>query len=192
MIRKYLKRIITWTILTLILGVVTYFSRQAVINPIHEEIAAKERKNRDLQQQIQFIERQINNYQNTFFDYYEMKKLIPDGGINELDERLEILDNYVKKPVAVAKGTLNSQNITFRQKPAQLKLSNNVEGVKVTATVEFKTFQQVEAYLAELHNTMRLVYIDKVNFNLPTENTNMEEFVHLVTIEYYLFYYPVK
>lgn len=188
MIRKYFKRIFAWGLLITVLTFASIYGRRLVIEPMDQEILELEQKQKNLEFRVLSIKTQINRYTVDYLDNGAINSRIPTGY-----DQLRMENFYVKKPATIDRvnGNLVNYTITNDSKPANLSLSNDVRGVRVTTTVEFQTEEQIYNYLAELHQSIRAVYVDTINFNLPGEEqeNRKEPYKYTVQLTYYTFYY---
>lgn len=191
MLNKYFNRIIIWTLLILLLSIATYFNRSIFVQSLEDEITELKADENSLKNQLTFKSAQINLYNSVYYDNSEIEHMIPTG-YNELD----VINYYIKRPVEISpvSGKLINYTITRNIKPEQLKLSNNVEGTKINATIEFDdpTLDcevQIERYIQTLQNTVRSVYLSQISYSKPSEGIDKNQFVYVVQIEYYIFNY---
>ncbi len=188
---KYLQRFLVWTLLIVVLSLVTYNNyRIFIVNGIKQEIEEEKKLGKEYDGnngKIQIVLKQIENYNKNVYDDNKFSLFIPDGYDNR-----DITLNYVQRPLLNSGGELTSSiSITEEMPEINWSSSSNkkdIKGIKISIMFNID-INNLDLYLAELQNSVRLIYIDDFKYTLPSDN---DQSIIKVNMSYYLFYRDTK
>jgi hypothetical protein len=188
MFRRYFNRIVVWSIMIAAFTGLTIYGRGVFIDSVKDDIIKLKSQEQQLLQTEQNLIININRYNVDYFEVNKLSQLIPTGY-----SQIDFENYYIKKPVRIdgVNGILNNYTITNNVKPEYLNLSRDLVGTRVSAIIEFQSEQHIYNYIQELYDSAVLIYVQDINFSLPSENTiiNDTDFKYILQIQYFVFNY---
>lgn len=194
---KFIRRAIVWGLLITLLTLLTIYLYNVIIKPFDDEITELEQNIKKTEYQLRLLQTQIN--------LYTEENLLDRGAIQERLPRVELTDelkrsqylytiegSLVKDLVTLSNGRLFDYEIDFvdRSKESSLNhlpLSSHIHAVRVQMIIIFEQEAHLYDYLQVLSQTLPILYIKEISFNLPSELQPQKDYQ--LNIIFYTFYY---
>ncbi|QVK19188.1 hypothetical protein KHQ81_05670 [Mycoplasmatota bacterium] len=191
--KKFIYRVLTWTVLVVVLTFVTIYNyRIFVTNSVKKDIEKQEAINKEYEGKyghIQSVINKIDQYNDKVYDDNKYADLIPD-----YYDSKEILSKYVNRPILLSNAELLSVSLSEAM-PANIKWSNNsntkdIKGIKVSVTFDIE-INNLDVFINELQTSLRCIYFGDIKYTLSGENAPDNEKIK-VNMIYFLFYRDVE
>ena len=194
---KFIRRAIVWGLLITLLTLLTIYLYNVIIKPFDDEITELEQNIKKTEYQLRLLQTQIN--------LYTEENLLDRGAIQERLPRVELTDELersrylyriegrlVKDLVKLSNGRLFDYEIDFvdRSKESSLNhlpLSSHIHAVRVQMIIIFEQEAHLYDYLQVLSQTLPILYIKEISFNLSSELQPQKDYQ--LNIIFYTFYY---
>lgn len=194
---KFIRRAIVWGLLITLLTLLTIYLYNVIIKPFDDEITELEQNIKKTEYQLRLLQTQIN--------LYTEENLLDRGAIQERLPRVELTDELersrylyriegrlVKDLVTLSNGRLFDYEIDFvdRSKESSLNhlpLSSHIHAVRVQMIIIFEQEAHLYDYLQVLSQTLPILYIKEISFNLSSELQPQKDYQ--LNIIFYTFYY---
>lgn len=194
---KFIRRAIVWGLLITLLTLLTIYLYNVIIKPFDDEITELEQNIKKTEYQLRLLQTQIN--------LYTEENLLDRGAIQERLPRVELTDelersrylykiegSLVKDLVTLSNGRLFDYEIDFvdRSKESSLNhlpLSSHIHAVRVQMIIIFEQEAHLYDYLQVLSQTLPILYIKEISFNLSSELQPQKDYQ--LNIIFYTFYY---
>lgn len=197
MLFKFIRRAIVWGLLITLLTLLTIYLYNVIIKPFDDEITELEQNIKKTEYQLRLLQTQINLYtEENLLDRGAIQERLPREELTDELERSRYLykieGSLVKDLVTLSNGRLFDYEIDFvdRSKESSLNhlpLSSHIHAVRVQMIIIFEQEAHLYDYLQVLSQTLPILYIKEISFNLSSELQPQKDYQ--LNIIFYTFYY---
>ncbi|HEY8436016.1 MAG TPA: hypothetical protein VIK63_03090 [Haloplasmataceae bacterium] len=194
---KFIRRAIVWGLLITLLTLLTIYLYNVIIKPFDDEITELEQNIKKTEYQLRLLQTQINLYtEENLLDRGAIQERLPRVELTDELERSKYLytieESLVKDLVKLSNGRLFDYEIDFvdRSKESSLNhlpLSSHIHAVRVQMIIIFEQEAHLYDYLQVLSQTLPILYIKEISFNLSSELQPQKDYQ--LNIIFYTFYY---
>lgn len=194
---KFIRRAIVWGLLITLLTLLTIYLYNVIIKPFDDEITELEQNIKKTEYQLRLLQTQINLYtEENLLDRGAIQERLPREELTDELERSRYLykieGSLVKDLVTLSNGRLFDYEIDFvdRSKESSLNhlpLSSHIHAVRVQMIIIFEQEAHLYDYLQVLSQTLPILYIKEISFNLSSELQPQKDYQ--LNIIFYTFYY---
>lgn len=194
---KFIRRAIVWGLLITLLTLLTIYLYNVIIKPFDDEITELEQNIKKTEYQLRLLQTQINLYtEENLLDRGAIQERLPREELTDELERSRYLykieGRLVKDLVTLSNGRLFDYEIDFvdRSKESSLNhlpLSSHIHAVRVQMIIIFEQEAHLYDYLQVLSQTLPILYIKEISFNLSSELQPQKDYQ--LNIIFYTFYY---